>query len=111
MVSASAIFASILRCFQPSKTFAILLRIHQTTITMTSAAAASAPHMKSSQTGLPTFLPAQYCVTNESHSQSLESWPMSLSKFTARLSQVEHRTAIGGPSELDRKSTRLNSSH
>src|SRR5439155_10028654 len=88
MVSASAIFASILRCFQPSKTFAILPRIHQATITTTSAAAASAPHMKSSQIGLPTFLPAQYCVTNETHSQSFESWPMSLSKFTARSSRL-----------------------
>src|ERR1041385_579708 len=43
--------------------------------------------MKSSQIDLPTFLPAQYCVTNETHSQSFESWPMSLSKFTARLSR------------------------
>src|SRR5256885_9720559 len=44
--------------------------------------------MKSSQIGLPTFLPAQYCVTNETHSQSFESWPMSLSKFTARSSRL-----------------------
>src|SRR5882762_3809796 len=89
MVLSSATFASILRCFQLSNTFAILPRIHQATITTTSAAAASAHHMKSSQSGLSMFLPAQYRVTNESHSQSFESWPMSLSKFTARLSQVQ----------------------
>src|SRR6266581_9011771 len=101
MVFASATFASILRCFQLSWTLAILPSIHQATITMTRAAAPSAHHLKSSQIGLPTFLPAQYWVMNESHSQSLESWPMSLSKFTARLSQVEHRTAIGGPAGPD----------
>src|SRR5436190_3098196 len=89
MVLSSATFASILRCFQLSNTFAILPRIHQATITTTSAAAASAHHMKSSQIGLPTFPPAQYRVTNESHSQSFESWPMNVSKFTARLSQVQ----------------------
>src|SRR5205814_2448210 len=69
--------------------FAILPRIHQATITTTSAAAASAPHMKSSQSGLSMFRPAQYRVTNESHSQSFESWPMNVSKFTARLSQFQ----------------------
>src|SRR5437763_1869329 len=89
MVSASATLASILRCFQLSWAFAILPRIHQATITTTSAAAASAPHMKSSQSGLSMFRPAQYRVTNESHSQSFESWPMNVSKFTARLSQFQ----------------------
>jgi len=44
--------------------------------------------MKSWQKALPTFLPAQYCVTNESHSQSFESWLMSLSKFTSRLADL-----------------------
>src|SRR5712691_3088728 len=87
MVLASATLASILRCFQLSWAFAILPSIHHATITTTSAAAPSAHHMKSSQTGLSMFLPAQYCVTNESHSQSLESWPMSLSKFTVRFSE------------------------
>src|SRR5437879_929351 len=66
-------------------------------MTTTSAAPARAHHMKSSHSGLSMFLPAQYRVTNEAHSQSFESWPMSLSIFTARPSQVEHRTAIGGP--------------
>src|SRR2546430_6131538 len=89
MVSASATLAIILRCFQLSWAFAILPRIHQATITTTSAAAASAPHMKSSQSGLSMFRPAQYRVTNESHSQSFESWPMNVSKFTARLSQFQ----------------------
>src|SRR6266571_7956385 len=98
MVLASATLASILRCFQLSWAFAILPSIHHATMARTSAAATSAHHMKSSQMGLSMFLPAQYCVTNESHSQSLESWPMSLSKFTVRSSQVEHRTAIGKPS-------------
>src|SRR5256886_2064920 len=89
MVSASATLASILRCFQLSWAFAILPRIHQATITTTSAAAASAPHMKSAQSGLSMSRPAQYRVTNESHSQSFESWPMNVSKFTARLSQFQ----------------------
>src|SRR2546422_9015205 len=102
MVLASATLASILRCFQLSWAFAILPSIHHATITTTSAATPRAHHMKSSHNGLSMFLPAQYCVTNENHSQSLESRPMSLSKFTVRSSQVEHRTAIGGISGLRR---------
>src|SRR6267143_3759596 len=100
MVLASATLASILRCFQLSWAFAILPSIHHATTTTTSAEAPSAHHMKSSQTGLSMFLPAQYCATNESHSQSLESWPMSLSKFTARLSQPDPSPDFGGAGDL-----------
>src|SRR5438309_4221092 len=100
MVLASATLASILRCFQPSWAFAILPSIHHATITTTSAAAPRAHHMKSSQIGLLTFLPAQYWVTNESHSQSPESWPMSLSSFTARFSQPAPSPDFGGAGDL-----------
>src|SRR2546426_27470 len=100
MVLSSATFASILRCFQLSWTFAILPNIHHATITTTSAAAASAHHMKSSQSGLSTFLPAQYRVTNESHSQSFESWPMNLSKFTVRLFPPAPSANFGGARDL-----------
>src|SRR5882672_7636481 len=100
MVLSSATFASILRCFQLSWTFAILPHIHHATITTTSAAAASAHHMKSSHSGLSMFLPAQYCVTNESHSQSFESWPMNSSKFTVRLFLPAPSADFGGAGDL-----------
>src|SRR6266849_7527772 len=100
MVLASATLASVLRCFQLSWAFAILPSIHHATMARTSAAATSAHHMKSSQMGLPMFLPAQYWVTNESHSQSLESWPMSLSRFTVRLSQPAPSPDFGGAGDL-----------
>src|SRR6266849_827798 len=100
MVLASATLASVLRCFQLSWAFAILPSIHHATMARTSAAATSAHHMKSSQMGLPMFLPAQYWVTNESHSQSFESWPMSLSKFTVRLSQPAPSPDFGGAGDL-----------
>src|SRR5882762_791370 len=100
MVLASATLASILRCFQLSCAFAILPSIHHATMARTSAAATSAHHMKSSQMGLSMFLPAQYCVTNESHPQSLESGPMSLSRFTARFSQPAPSPDFGGAGDL-----------
>src|SRR5712691_11366999 len=100
MVLASATLASVLRCFQLSWAFAILPRLHHATMAKTSAAATSAHHMKSSQMGLPTFLPAQYWVTNESHSQSFESWPMSLSKFTMRLSPPAPSPDFGSAGDL-----------
>src|SRR6266852_2665307 len=100
MVLASATLASILRCFQLSWAFAILPSIHHATTARTSAAATSAHHMKSSQMGLSMFLPAQYCVTNESHSQSFESWPMSLSKFTAFCRSQRPSADFGGAGDL-----------
>src|SRR5207247_7625746 len=56
--------------------------------------------MKSSQSGLSMFLPAQYRVTNESHSQSFESWPMNLSKFTVRLFPPAPSANFGGARDL-----------
>src|SRR6266704_3004734 len=82
MVSASATFASILRCIQLRRALPSLPNIHRARSTTTSAAATSAHAMKSWQNGLLMFLPAQYCARKETHSQSLESCAISLPRST-----------------------------